>query len=47
MARYLLRRLAFLLVSLALASVVLFVLLRMLPGDPANALTSVGATPSR
>ncbi|MCM2389492.1 ABC transporter permease [Streptomyces albipurpureus] len=44
MARYLLRRFAFLLVSLALASVVLFVLLRMLPGDPANALTSVGAS---
>lgn len=44
MARYLLRRSAFLLVSLALASVVLFVLLRMLPGDPANALTSVGAS---
>ncbi|MFF1837427.1 ABC transporter permease [Streptomyces sp. NPDC058231] len=47
MARYLLRRLAFLLVSLALASVVLFVLLRMLPGDPANALTSVGASPEQ
>ncbi|MGY0056660.1 ABC transporter permease [Streptomyces sp. LZ34] len=47
MARYLLRRLAFLLVSLALASVVLFVLLRMLPGDPANALTSVGAGPEQ
>ncbi|MQS39607.1 ABC transporter permease [Streptomyces katsurahamanus] len=44
MARYLLRRFAFLLVSLALACVVLFVLLRMLPGDPANALTAVGAT---
>ncbi|MFD7552059.1 ABC transporter permease [Streptomyces sp. NPDC059816] len=44
MARYVLRRFAFLLVSLALASVVLFVLLRMLPGDPANALTAVGAT---
>ncbi|MEU5398274.1 ABC transporter permease [Streptomyces sp. NPDC005963] len=44
MACYLLRRFAFLLVSLALASVVLFVLLRMLPGDPANALTSVGAS---
>jgi len=43
MGRYLLRRLAFLLVSAALASVVLFVLLRMLPGDPANALTAVGA----
>ncbi|MDT0546472.1 MULTISPECIES: ABC transporter permease [unclassified Streptomyces] len=47
MARYLLRRLAFLLVSLALASVVLFVLLRLLPGDPANALTSVGASPEQ
>ncbi|MEU0039140.1 ABC transporter permease [Streptomyces sp. NPDC006333] len=47
MARYLLRRLAFLVVSLALASVVLFVLLRMLPGDPANALTSVGASPEQ
>ncbi|MDF6022569.1 ABC transporter permease [Streptomyces sp. JH34] len=47
MARYLVRRLAFLAVSLALASVVLFVLLRMLPGDPANALTSVGAGPEQ
>lgn len=47
MTRYLLRRLVFLLVSLALASVVLFVLLRMLPGDPANALTSVGASPEQ
>ncbi|MER6527996.1 ABC transporter permease [Streptomyces sp. NPDC001508] len=47
MARYLLRRLVFLAVSLALASVVLFVLLRMLPGDPANALTSVGASPEQ
>ncbi|MCG7208464.1 ABC transporter permease [Streptomyces arenae] len=47
MGRYLLRRLAFLLVSLVLASVVLFVLLRLLPGDPANALTSVGASPEQ
>ncbi|MFE5097732.1 ABC transporter permease [Streptomyces sp. NPDC056638] len=47
MGRYLLRRLAFLLVSLALASVVLFALLRLLPGDPANALTSVGASPEQ
>ncbi|WP_112467330.1 ABC transporter permease [Streptomyces triticisoli] len=47
MARYLLRRLAFLLVSLGLASVVLFALLRMLPGDPANALTAVGASPEQ
>ncbi|MFF1357940.1 ABC transporter permease [Streptomyces sp. NPDC058297] len=47
MTGYLLRRLAFLVVSLFLASVVLFVLLRMLPGDPANALTSVGASPEQ
>ncbi|MCN9240543.1 ABC transporter permease [Streptomyces sp. RY43-2] len=47
MTRYLLRRLAFLVVSLALASIVLFVLLRLLPGDPANALTSVGADPEQ
>ncbi|WP_221585385.1 ABC transporter permease [Microbacterium sp. G2-8] len=44
MTRYLLRRAAFLVVSLVLASVVLFLLLRVLPGDPANALTNVGAT---
>ena len=47
MTRYLLRRGIFLAVSLALASVVLFVLLRVLPGDPANALTAVGATPEQ
>ncbi|MFB6671764.1 ABC transporter permease [Streptomyces sp. NPDC056390] len=47
MTGYLLRRLAFLVVSLVLASIVLFVLLRMLPGDPANALTSVGASPEQ
>ncbi|MFF1395947.1 ABC transporter permease [Streptomyces sp. NPDC058287] len=47
MTGYLLRRLAFLAVSLVLASIVLFVLLRMLPGDPANALTSVGASPEQ
>ncbi|HEY2642991.1 MAG TPA: ABC transporter permease [Galbitalea sp.] len=44
MAIYLARRLAFLLVSLLLASAVIFALLRLLPGDPANALLSVGAT---
>ncbi|WP_110588532.1 ABC transporter permease [Microbacterium suaedae] len=44
MTRYLLRRAVFLAVSLVLASVVLFLLLRVLPGDPANALTAVGAT---
>lgn len=44
MARYLARRVAFLLLSLAVATVVIFVLLRLLPGDPANALLSVNAT---
>ena len=47
MTTYLLRRVAFLLVSLLLASASLFVLLRLLPGDPANALVSVGATPEQ
>ncbi|HEU0256970.1 MAG TPA: ABC transporter permease [Microbacteriaceae bacterium] len=42
-----LRRLAFLLVSLAAASIVTFLLLRLLPGDPANALVAVGATPAQ
>lgn len=47
MIRYLVRRLTFLLFSLFLASITLFVLLRILPGDPANALLSVGATPDQ
>lgn len=47
MTVYILRRLAFLAASLLLASVVLFLLLRLLPGDPANALTSVGASPEQ
>jgi peptide/nickel transport system permease protein len=47
MTTYLLRRLAFLVVSLFLAGAVLFLLLRLLPGDPANALLSVGATPEQ
>ncbi|MEW9531680.1 ABC transporter permease [Microbispora sp. NPDC049125] len=47
MAVYLLRRTAFLVVSLFLAGVVLFLLLRLLPGDPANSLLSVGATPDQ
>src|ERR1700712_3736198 len=47
MAIYLLRRLVFLFISLLLASAVIFVLLRLLPGDPANALLSVGATPQQ
>jgi peptide/nickel transport system permease protein len=41
---YLLRRLLILVLSLLIAAVVLFVLLRLLPGDPANALLGVGAT---
>ncbi|MEU4693914.1 ABC transporter permease [Actinoplanes sp. NPDC023714] len=47
MTRYLLRRTAILLGSLFLAAVALFVLLRLLPGDPANALLPVGATPEQ
>lgn len=47
MITYLLRRLAFLVISLLLAMVVLFLLLRLLPGDPANALLSVNATPEQ
>ena len=47
MIKYLIRRLTFLLFSIFLASVSLFVLLRLLPGDPANALLSVGATPEQ
>lgn len=44
MLSYLLRRSAFLVVSLVVAMVVIFVLLRLLPGDPANSLLSVDAT---
>ncbi|GGA86806.1 peptide ABC transporter [Brucella endophytica] len=40
---YFLRRLAILFVSILIAAAVLFLLLRLLPGDPANALVSVGA----
>lgn len=47
MALYLLRRSAFLVVSLLLAMVVLFLLLRVLPGDPSNALLSINATPEQ
>ncbi len=47
MTTYLLRRFAFLVVSLLLAMVVLFLLLRVLPGDPSNALLSVNATPDQ
>src|SRR5690606_8450281 len=41
---YTLRRTTILIVSLLIAATVLFVLLRLLPGDPANALLGVGAT---
>ncbi|MBD8515373.1 ABC transporter permease [Plantibacter sp. CFBP 8804] len=44
MLAYLLRRSAFLVVSFLVAMTVLFVLLRLLPGDPSNALLSVNAT---
>lgn len=47
MLAYLLRRFAFLAVSLVVAMVAIFVLLRLLPGDPANALLSVDATPEQ
>jgi peptide/nickel transport system permease protein len=47
MTVYLLRRSAFLLVSFLIAMVAIFVLLRLLPGDPANALLSVTATPEQ
>lgn len=47
MVIYLLRRSAFLVVSLLVGMVVLFLLLRVLPGDPSNALLSVNATPEQ
>ncbi|MBK1795722.1 ABC transporter permease [Devosia sp. WQ 349] len=47
MLAYTIRRTFILLVSLFIAAIVLFVLLRLLPGDPANALLGVGATPAQ
>lgn len=44
MTSYLVRRLGFLLLSFILAMLLIFVLLRLLPGDPANALLSIDAT---
>ncbi len=44
MTNYLVRRLGFLVLSFILAMLLIFVLLRLLPGDPANALLSVDAT---
>lgn len=38
---------AILIVSILIAAAVLFLLLRLLPGDPANALVSVGADPEQ
>ncbi len=46
-ARDLVRRLTFLAISLAVAIVVIFLLLRLLPGDPSNALLSINATPEQ
>lgn len=47
MGGYLARRSAFLLLSLLLAMLLIFVLLRLLPGDPSNALLSLDATPEQ
>lgn len=47
MLSYVLRRGALLLLSFVIAMVAIFVLLRLLPGDPANALLSVNATPEQ
>lgn len=47
MIKYIGRRAILLCFSILLASVSLFALLRLLPGDPANALLSVGATPEQ
>ncbi|GAA3589985.1 ABC transporter permease [Klugiella xanthotipulae] len=47
MTSYVLRRLLFLLLSLAAAMVVLFFLLRLLPGNAANALLPLDATPEQ
>lgn len=44
---YLARRSAILILSVLVATAVLFLLLRLLPGDPANALVSVGADPEQ
>ncbi len=44
---YLVRRSVILVLSVLIAAAVLFLLLRLLPGDPANALVSVGADPEQ
>ncbi len=45
--RYLARRFLILLTSFASALVVLFVLLRIIPGDPSDSLIPIGATPDQ
>jgi peptide/nickel transport system permease protein len=47
MGKYLAHRVFFLLVSFAVALLIIFILLRLLPGDPANALLSVDASPEQ
>lgn len=47
MFRYLLHRTFFLLLSFAAALLLIFILLRLLPGDPANALLPADATPEQ
>jgi peptide/nickel transport system permease protein len=47
MFRYILRRMFFLLVSFIAALLIIFILLRLLPGDSANALLSLDATPEQ
>ncbi|WP_215904885.1 ABC transporter permease [Leadbettera azotonutricia] len=47
MTRYLLHRFFFLLVSFVIALLVIFILLRLLPGDPANAILPADATPEQ
>jgi peptide/nickel transport system permease protein len=47
MGKYLVHRVFFLLVSFLVALWVLFILLRLLPGDPANALLPIDASPEQ
>jgi peptide/nickel transport system permease protein len=47
MLKYILHRVFFLCVALIAGLLVIFVLLRLLPGDPANALLSIDATPEQ
>jgi peptide/nickel transport system permease protein len=47
MTKYLLHRIISLLLSLLIGLTVIFILLRLLPGDPANALLSIDATPEQ